>query len=114
MCILFYKAIPLAIRDLEDATILVNETLNTSCIYKAKPASIVTWIYNMTEEPNTEVIDISSFEQSDGPYTVTISTITWKTSDETQRKTVSGYYTCDAENAVGMTSHTLKLDIQCK
>ena len=108
-------AMPSIIEDLKDTTILVNETLNASCIFKSKPISAVKWTYNMNEELNSEIIDISSFEQTDGPYTIRTSTITWKTSDKTQRKTVSGYYTCDAINTVGvMTSHMMKLYIQCK
>ena len=112
MCFIIL-AIPSVLEDPKDTTILVNETLNTTCVYKAKPKSAVTWIYNMSENPNSEVINISSTEQSDGPYMKTTSIISWKTSEENQRKAVSGFYTCTAENTVGTTSHTMKLDIQC-
>ena len=110
-----FQAIPSTLQHLEDTTILVNETLNLSCTFTAKPVSTITWIYNISQEPDFTIISIESADISDGPYTITSSTMSWKTSDIYQKKTISGYYFCKAENTVGeMITRTMTLDIQRK
>jgi hypothetical protein len=110
-----FQAIPSTLQNLKDTTILVNETLNLSCTFTAKPGSTITWIYNISQEPDLTIISIESADISDGPYTITSSTMSWKTSDIYQKKTISGYYFCKAENTAGeMITRTITLDIQRK
>ena len=111
-CHFIFLAFPSVLLNLNDTAILVNETLDISCVFKAKPAATVTLIYNMSEERDTSVINISSNEHNDGPYTITTSTISWKTSNKNHRKTVTGFYSCKAESIIGeVISRTMKLDV---
>lgn len=85
-----------------------------TCSYKAKPAVDIFWIYNISGDPDTSIIDIHNYVIDNNPYTITKSSLTWNINNEDKRKTVSGIYTCKANNTFGSGSSNMILDVQCK
>ena len=88
--------------------------MHVTCSFQAKPALNITWIYNVYDDPDTTIIHITHNITDNNPYVITTSTLTWKTNNDDERKTVSGIYTCKANNTAGSLSLNMTLDIQCK
>ena len=112
---IYVLAMPSVSQQPQNTTILVNESLAVTCGFMAKHATNVTWMRGVSDKPNTTIIQITTTNTENGPYTVTTSSMTWKTSNLNDRRTVSDNYKCTAVNAVGMeTSHTISLHIECE
>ena len=96
--------------------ILVNQSLDLSCVISAKPEASVSWRYETTESPDTTILNTQTNTDSTGNYDVTTSTLTWQTSEYNMRKTISGEYTCTGTANGGngdVTSQTATLIIEC-
>ena len=107
------SAYPTILTDLGNIDIPVHETLTVTCSFTSKPVSTVTWT-GPSGSPNDVVLDITTTTQSNTPYTITTSRMMWKTDDYDLRKTVSGDYTCIANNGYhDVTSKTMNLNVQC-
>ena len=100
-----------------NTNILVNQSLDLSCVISAKPEASVSWRYETTESPDTTILNSQTTTDSTGNYDVTTSTLTWKTYDDNMRKTISGDYTCTGTAKGGngdVTSPKAALTIECK
>jgi len=110
----FLLALPFVIGQPHDAIMLINQTLSITCSFNAKPVATVSWIYGVSDEPDTTVLNVTSRETHNKPYTITNSDLSWNTDVEEERKLISGNYTCTAVNPVGVTtSQTAIIDIHC-
>ena len=86
-----------------------------TCKFTAKPTASITWLRGVSESPDASIILITSSDTYSGPYTITTSTMSWKTQDENIRRTVSDNYTCKTVNSVGMDiSEIMYLDVHCE
>ena len=89
--------------------------MDITCRFTAKPKANITWLRGVSESPDISIILMTSTDTNNDPYTITTSTLSWKTPDESVRRTVSDNYTCKAVNSVGMEiSEQINMDIHCE
>ena len=113
--LVLFTGIPSVLQDPSNSSMLVNETLNVACSFTAKPEANISWIRGTSDIPDMSPINVTFINTDDGPYTITTSKMTWRTSVLDERRTVSDIYKCKAVNSVGMqTSQIMNLDIQCE
>ncbi|KAK2139411.1 hypothetical protein LSH36_1806g00000 [Paralvinella palmiformis] len=111
--VLHILSIPSVQQHPQDTAILISDPLVMTCSFTAKPVSNITWIYEQSGSPDVNVLNITTSEMNSNPYIITTSTLSWKTTDEEKRKSVSGNYTCKATNSLGnKMSQTANLNIQ--
>ena len=110
----FGTALPSLTQPLPDANILVNETLDVSCVISAKPVATIAWVKEPGTVPNTTILNIATTTEESGIYDITTSRMTWNTPDYNLRKTVSGIYTCSANNGYNDFTEQMELNIECK
>ena len=117
-CITFCysKALPYVLQDLEaDLHIVVNDSLSAICSFQAIPEATITWLGPSDGRHDDMVLNITNVTDSTGPYDVTTSTMSWLDVNLENRTTVSGNYTCRANNIHGdVTSKTMDLDVLCE
>ena len=111
------SALPSVKQQPKNTQILVNESLDLFCVISAKPEASVSWRYETTGSPETTILNTQTTTDSTGNYDVTTSILTWQTSDDSMRKTISGEYTCTGTANGGngdVTSQKATLTIECK
>ena len=98
-----------------DVRIVVDDSLCVVCSFRAIPEANITWIGPSDGPPDDTVLNITQVINSTGPYDVTTSTMTWSDDILDDRMTVSGDYTCKANNIHGdATSQTMDLNVLCE
>ena len=86
-----------------------------SCSFNAKPVANITWIYDEVGTPDIHVLNITTHEMDNNKYITTTSNLSWKTTNEDKRNSITGNYTCIARNYLGNdVSRTATIDIRCE
>ena len=112
---MYLLASPSVYQHPQTTVIIVNESLDITCSFKAKPAANISWFHEGSGIPDITVLNITTSESNNKPYIITTSNMSWKTKDEDKRISVSGNYTCNSANSLGHTmSEMVEVNIHCK
>ena len=86
--IIYLLALPSVYEHPQYVAILVTESLDVTCSFKAKPAANISWLYARTGIPDATILNITTIENNNKPYIITTSNMSWETTEEDKIKSI--------------------------